>query len=144
MIETMKHFNGCYNLDARYYYSCDYPGCTKTRDALRRHLLNMPSGWFKVTEKAKNGERIEKHYCIKHYNVLMREKRRKEAESVKRETMKPKNGAPVRCLSCKWLEKVERSYLAYRCKIRDVDGIDPYQQEPCKLYNLDANNELLR
>jgi hypothetical protein len=65
----MKHFQSAYNFDYHYYYSCDYPGCTKTVNALRRGFL-MPSGWFSIGK----GE-SEKHYCLKHYNQIQREKR---------------------------------------------------------------------
>jgi hypothetical protein len=45
----------------------------------------MPSGWFSVIDKNENGKKIEKHYCMQHYNEIMREKRRKEAEEIKQE-----------------------------------------------------------
>jgi hypothetical protein len=45
-----------------------------------------------------------------------------------------KKESPVSCFSCEGLEQTERSYLAYRCKIRDKDGIDPGVKEPCSAY----------
>ena len=60
------------------YYSCDFPGCKKTRNKPRRNLLSMPSGWFGTFETDENGKKIEKHYCIKHYNELRRRKRNME------------------------------------------------------------------
>ena len=60
------------------YYSCDYPGCKRTRNKPQRNLLQMPSGWFRTCEKDEKGDKAEKHYCLKHYNEL--EKGRRESE----------------------------------------------------------------
>jgi Lar family restriction alleviation protein len=41
-------------------------------------------------------------------------------------------GELINCIDCASLEEYENGY--YRCKKRDVDGIDPYVKEPCSLY----------
>jgi hypothetical protein len=65
----MKHLLWAHNFDYRYYYSCDYPGCTKAVNAPKKGF-HMPSGWFK---KRINNE--EKHYCLKHYNEILKNER---------------------------------------------------------------------
>jgi hypothetical protein len=68
----MEHFQHAHNFDYTYYYSCDYPGCKKTITKPKRNLLLMPSGWFRTKEMDEQGEKIERHYCLKHYNEIMR------------------------------------------------------------------------
>jgi len=67
----MEHFQSSYNLDGNYYYSCDYPGCKKTRNKLKHNILNMPSGWYRTVETV-NGEKITRHYCREHYNRVLK------------------------------------------------------------------------